>query len=351
MTTPVYKWQPTTRVISETAGISELDVVRFDQNTVGIAPPWVPSFLEELPFAPNEYPQSDYFRLRSAIAAYQGCPTEAVLVGAGADDMIAVCAATFLTEDSVALAADPTYSLYRVATAQRRATYTSVDRMPTSWQLDVDGLIDRAAAAAMVWLCVPNNPTGTRDSDHEIEQVLSSVDVPVVIDAAYAEFTDDHWWPWIERFPHLIVMGTFSKAHGLAAARVGYALAAPEMAAALNRYRPPGSVSTVSAALATHAAHNPQHAAATVATVSVSRDVLWKGLAGLGWTMSSTTTNFVIGEVGSHATALREALMWEDGLVIRGFNAESPLGNHLRVSVRTPEENQRLLDAIERRLG
>lgn len=349
MSTPVYKWQPTTRVIAEKAGIPEAEVIRFDQNTVGDSPRWVHSFLAELPFAANEYPQSDYFRLRSAIAQYRSCPVDAVLVGAGADDMIAVCAATFLTEGSIAVAAEPTYSLYRVATAQRRATYVSVDRTTPGWQLDVEQLVARSRSAALVWLCVPNNPTGTRDSDAELEYMLSSIETPVVLDAAYAEFTGDDWWPWIERFPHLVVLGTFSKAHGLAAARVGYALAAPELAAALNAFRPPGSVSTLSAALATEAASYPEHAAAIVSNVAESRAVLDRNLQELGWSTWPTVTNFVIGRIGSHASRLREALMWEDGLVVRGYAGGSPLADHLRVSVRTPAENRRLLHALERR--
>lgn len=349
MTTPVYTWQPTTRVIAEKAAIPEAEVIRFDQNTVGHRARWVQTFLEELPFAPNEYPQSDYFRLRSAIAECRSCPVDAVLVGAGADDMIAVCAATFLNEGSLALAADPTYSLYRVATAQRGADYESVDRRGPAWQLDVDRIVARARDAAMVWLCVPNNPTGTRDSNQELEAVLSSVAIPVVVDAAYAEFTGDEWWPWIERFPHLVVLGTFSKAHALAATRVGYALAAPQLAGALNRFRPPGSVSTLSAALATEAALHPEHAAATVAAITESRATLNSSLTALGWSMSPTVTNFVIGQVGPHASSLRESLMWEEGLVIRGYGETSSLSQHLRVTVRTPDENQRLLDALERR--
>ena len=349
MSTPVYKWQPTTRVIAERAGIEEAEVIRFDQNTVGWAPDWVTGFLAAVEFAPNEYPQSDYFRLRESIARYRDCPVEAVLVGAGADDMIAVCAATFLEEGGVALSADPTYSLYRVATAQRRAEYRSVHRSAPDWRLDVDGMVREAAGASMMWLCVPNNPTGHRDSDADLEMLLSSVSIPVVIDAAYAEFSGDSWWAWIERFPHLVVLGTFSKAHGLAAARVGYALAAPELAAALHRHRPPGSVSTLSAALAAEAARRPEHASAIVAGVMEHRAVLSDALADLGWKMQPTITNFVIGEVGSNAAGLKDALMWEDGLVIRGYPSASPLGRHLRVSVRTAAENQRLLRAIERR--
>lgn len=350
MTTPVYKWQPTTRVIAEKAGVSEADVIRFDQNTIGKAPGWVTRFLEQLDFAPNEYPQSDYFRLREAIARYRSCPIDSVLVGAGADDMIAVCAATFLDEGSTALAASPTYSLYRVATAQRRATYRPLERSAPAWRLPVEELIAAAGEASMIWLCEPNNPTGTRDTDDDLRTVLSSVSVPIVIDAAYAEFTDDDWWPWVEQFPNLIVLGTFSKAHGLAAARVGYALAAPEMAAALNRYRPPGSVSTVSAALAAEAARHPEHAAATVAAVREQRSALNAALADLGWRMSATSTNFVIGHVGSQATTLKDALMWEDGLVVRGYPAGTPLEGHLRVTVRRPDENDRLLAAVRRRM-
>lgn len=201
----------------------------------------------------------------------------------------------------------------------------------------------------MLWLCEPNNPTGNRDPDAELGIVLESVDVPVVIDAAYAEFTRDSWWPWVERFPHLVVLGTFSKAHGLAAARVGYALAGHEMTASLQRFRPPGSVSSISAALATQAALQPDHAADIVSEVSDLRNELTDALGSLGWEMIPTETNFVIGRVGPGAGALKDALMWDDGLVMRGYPAGTPLEEHLRVTVRTPAENARLLEALERR--
>ncbi len=268
--------------------------------------------------------------------------------GAGADELIDLCARAFLPVGGVAVSAPPSYAMYAVATGQREAKLELVWREPPDFALP-ERFVEAAAEADVVWLCVPNNPTGRRDTDDEIEAVLGSGAGVVVIDAAYAEFTGDRWAPWVQRWPNLVALGTLSKAFSLGGIRVGYAITSPPLAAELHRCRPPGSVSSLSAAIASEALRRPEDAATMVALITRGRTELSAGLAALGWEMRPSVCNFVLGRVGTDAAALAESLMWEEGLVVRSFRPGSRLEDHLRVTVRTPGDHERLLSALERR--
>ncbi len=282
------------------------------------------------------------------MAGYAGCNPDQVVPGAGADELIDLCARAFLPVGGMAVSAPPSYAMYAVATGQREAKLELVWREPPDFALP-ERFVEAAAEADVVWLCVPNNPTGQRDSDDEIEAVLGSGAGVVVIDAAYAEFTGDRWAPWVQRWPNLVVLGTLSKAFSLGGIRVGYAITSPPLAAELHRCRPPGSVSSLSAAIASEALRRPEDAAAMVALITRGRTELSAGLAALGWDMRPSVCNFVLGRVGADAAALAESLMWEEGLVVRSFRPGSRLEDHLRVTVRTPGDHKRLLSALERR--
>lgn len=350
MSAPVYQWQPTTLEIAARAGIDPSKVIRFDHNTSPFAPGWTGRVAAETAGGINEYPGADYRPLREAIAAYTGTDPEQVVPGAGADEMILLSAGAFLPHRGIALSAPPTYTLYAVATGQREATLAEVPRTEPGFELDVEAMVGAAAGADLVWLCVPNNPTGNRDSDGAIRTIIESTEATVVLDAAYAEFTGDNWASWLSDYPNLIVLGTMSKAFALAGTRVGYSLSSPERAAALHRRRPPGSVSTLSAAIALRALGEPEWAKENVAQVTAERARLGRQLSRLSLETLPTTTNFVLARVGSEAHELAQTLMWEDGIVVRSFPSSKTLNLYLRFTVRSPDENARLISALSRRM-
>ena len=351
MSAPVYQWQPTTLEIAARAGIDPSEVIRFDHNTSPLTPDWAPSVAAEVAVGLNEYPGADYRPLRSAIAAYTGTDPEQVVPGAGADELILLTAGAFLPVGGVAVNAPPTYTLYAVAAGQRAARLIEVPRLRQGFTLDMESMIAAAAEADLVWLCVPNNPTGHRDPDENLRTIIETTRGVVVLDAAYAEFSGDQWAPWLEEYQNLIVLGTMSKAFALAGARVGYSLSSPELASQLHRRRPPGSISSLSAALAQRSLSEPAWAAANVARVAAERQKLADRLGDLGFEMSPTITNFVLAGVGNDARSLAETLMWEDGIVVRAFPVGSTLEFYLRFTVRSPEENDRLISTLDRRLS
>ena len=208
-----YAWSPSSEEVAARHGLRPERILRFDQNTPPV--PGVPQAPLAESFARlQEYPDGTYAELREAAAAYCGVTAEQVVAGAGADELILLCARTFLEPGRVAAVSEPTYALYRIATELAGASV-------------VDG-----PEAALVWVCNPNNPTGELVEAAAIAELARShPGAAVVVDEAYFEYAGVTCVPLLEELPNVIVLRTLSKAFGLASLRVGYAVAAPEVAA------------------------------------------------------------------------------------------------------------------------
>ena len=352
----VYTWEPSNEAIAARYGLRPEDILRFDTNTSPAAPEFVPDLLQR-PFDPplNEYPDSAYANLTEAAAAYVGVPPSEVVVGAGADEVLDLVGKAFLPAGAAALVPVPTYAMYGVLTAQRGARITSVPRFAADrgFSLDLDAVASRLVEVSVVWLCAPNNPTGAPEQLATIEAVLeaserSATEPPlVVVDEAYAEFWPETAVPLRARFPNLIVVRTLSKAFALAGIRVGYAVAARPTIERLERVRPPGSISTISATLAAAALAQPERARRNAAALSAEREWLAGRLSAAGLTPHPSVTNFLLVPFGDHAAAEDAAeRLLRRGIVPRTFGPANPLRGHLRLTVRSRTENERLLEAI-----
>ena len=358
-----YSWEATNEEVAARYGVDVASIVRFDLNTSPTPPALVAGLLAAGRFdaALSEYPPSDYGRLTQAAAARYGVTTEELVVGAGADEILDLVAKTFIPADGRAVVPTPTYAMYRVLTEQRGASVVLVPRLgaEAGWAVDVAAVREAAAGAAVVWLCSPNNPTALAESDGEIERLLAGLladtantvarQAPIVVlDEAYAEFVGRSLHDLRETYPNLIVVRTASKAYALAGLRVGFAIAQPELIARLNVYRPPGSVSTISATLVTEALLDPAILDANLERVRRERTRLSEALRAAGWSVGPSVTNFVLADLGSppRAAVIADGLL-ACGLVPRTFGAGHPLAGHLRLTVRDPEENDRLIAAAQ----
>jgi histidinol-phosphate aminotransferase len=360
-----YTWEATDEEVAARYGVPIDVIVRFDLNTAPVPPDLAQRVMDAGRFhtSLSEYPPADYRRLVEAAAGRYGVGTSELVVGAGADEILDVIGKTFLVEGARAVIPTPTYAMFRVITEQRGAIATLVPRLGPGegYALDLAAMREAARDAALLWLCSPNNPTAQPEPDGTIETLLGLIaadaardDRPlpiVVIDEAYAEFAGRTLAALRFDHPNLIVIRTASKAYALAGLRVGFAIALPELVARMNPIRPPGSVSTVSVTIVTEALLDPDLAAANVGRVAAERDRLISSLTEAGWSVGPSTTNFVLVDLGSldRAAAAAEALL-RRGLVPRTFPETHPLADHLRLTVRSPEQNDRLI-ATARELG
>ncbi|HYK95281.1 MAG TPA: histidinol-phosphate transaminase [Candidatus Dormibacteraeota bacterium] len=359
-----WTWEATNQEVAARYGLPIEQVVRFDQNTAPAPPGAVRELLigGEFEVALSEYPPSDYGRLISAAAARYGVAREELLVGAGADEILDLVAKTFIPHDGAAVVPIPTYPMYGILTEQRRARVVRVPRLglDAGYALDVEavraGVRSIDGGANLVWLCNPNNPTGTFEPAGAIEALLAGlladadadarVAPIVMLDEAYIEFAGDSHHNLRATYPRLIVVRTMSKAYAIAGLRVGFAIATPELIDEISTYRPPGSVSIVSVEVAAALLPDDDLLRSRVADVAAERARFAAGLTDAGWTVQPSATNFLLVSFDSPEIAdrLAEALL-ERGLIPRTFPAGHPLDHCIRLTVRNRAQDDRLIEA------
>jgi histidinol-phosphate aminotransferase len=303
-----YSWALSTAAIAELAGIAPEQVLRFDGNT----PPRGRARVEELVEATSEvhrYPHGGYPRIHEAISAYAGVEPENVVLGAGADDLLMLCARAFAGPgDEVDVRDEPVYPVIRGAVHLAGAAVGSRNPVAT-------------------FVCRPHNPTGAL-----VELPAAR---PLMVDEAYFEYADGVTAaPLIE--DGVVVIRTFSKAFALAGARIGYALADNVTAAELRTRQSPAPVSTLSVALALAVLANGPDVSATLE----ERERLAVRLRSIGLEPLPSATNFVYVPV-DHAAELAQGLL-RMGLAVRA----SP--EAIRITVNEPAADDVLVSAIER---
>lgn len=310
-----YEWAPPLADVADRHGLDPAAIIRFDQNVPPL--PGVPQVpLGESVARLNDYPDGTYRELREAAAAYAGVDPGQIVPGAGADGLILLAARTFLGPGRRAYVRQPAYPVYGVATGLEGAE-----------------LVDDPAGADLLWVCNPNNPTGELVEPEEIAALAAAHPAAaVVVDEAYFEYGGKTVVPLIATTPNLIALRTLSKAFGLAALRVGYAVAAPEVARELDRRRDPAPVSAPSARIAAAALRDPR---LDVEQTVAERERIRAALDAAGFDCPPSAGNFVVVHGSDRADELEA-----QGLVVRRRAAG------FRITVRLPAENDRILAAL-----
>lgn len=357
MASQVYTWEASNAAIAARYGLRPEDILRFDTNTSPVAPPWLPEALRG-PFEPsvNEYPDSSYADVTAAAAAYYGVEPHELVIGAGADEVLDLIAKAYLPAGAAALVPIPTYPMYAVLTGQRAARIVAVPRLDGGhgFALNIPAIVAKLPDVRVVWLCSPNNPTGVEDTAQDVEAIIRATqelaEPPVVVvDEAYFEFSGVTVISLIKRFSNVLAVRTLSKVFGLAGVRVGFGVGDRSVVERLERVRPPGSVSTLSATLGARALNEPEYARQNMLALSEERRWLTDRLDEVGWLPWPSVTNFLLVAIGDHEAAERAADgLLHAGIVPRTFGPANPLRGHLRLTVRSRHENERLLEVVAR---
>jgi histidinol-phosphate aminotransferase len=303
-----YSWAPSTIAIAELAGIRPEQVLRFDGNT----PPVGRARLEALADAVgavHKYPHGGYPRIHEEIADYAGVEPENVVLGAGADDLLMVCARAFAGPgDYVDVRDEPVYAVIRGAVHLAGADVGKRDPVAT-------------------FVCRPHNPSGA---------LVDLPDArPLIVDEAYFEYADGATAATLIE-DGVVVIRTFSKAFALAGARIGYALADAATAKELRTRQSPAPVSTLSVALALAGLADRPDVSPTIE----ERERLARQLRSIGLEPLPSMTNFVFVEV-EDAAELASSLLRE-GLAVR------PAGSGIRITVNDAAADDVLVSAINR---
>jgi histidinol-phosphate aminotransferase len=294
----------------------------------------------------HRYPDPANRELKGAIARSEGLPAERVWLGNGSDEVIDVLIRTLVSPGEAVAVVEPTYGVY-AARARTHDARVHTARLDAGWDLDVDAATRAAEGAKLVLLCSPNNPTGGRLSPSRILELVDRCRALVAVDEAYVEFDTG---PSLARRAgepgRLAVLRTFSKAWGLAGARVGWMAASPALVGWMDRAGLPYPLSSLSARAALRALERREEMERRVERVRGERERLRERLASAGLEVLPSDANFLLFRVDEPGR-VQARLARDHGVVVRDRSELPGLDGGLRVSVGTPEENDRFLEGLE----
>jgi histidinol-phosphate aminotransferase len=301
----------------------------------------------------NRYPEPQPHALVTRMAELYDVPTGRVLVGRGSDEAIDLLVRAFCRagQDHVVIT-PPTFGFYKVAARIQGAAVLEAPLRRDNFALDGDAVLDAARRAKLVFLCSPNNPTGNLLDESSMLRLCRELagHALVVVDEAYLEFCGrPSLANRIEETPNLVVLRTLSKAYALAGARLGTLLANEEIVSLLKRIIPPYAIpsSTVEEVLALTEAPQRAQSAARIRTLLGERERMREQLSRSPHVVRlfSSDANFLLVECREPRRFLEAGK--RAGVLLRDFSSAPGLTNCLRISMGTPEQNGRLLDAVE----
>ena len=319
-----------------------------NENPLGPSPKAVEA-IQRAAAGVHRYPDGAAHRLRQALSARLGVQPEQLVFGCGCDELLELVAKAFLGPGDEAVFAWPSFAMYPIVVQGMGA---SALRVP----LDADLVHDLPALAKavtprtrVVIVCNPNNPTGTSVSAAAFDAFAAELppDVLLVVDEAYREYATRSDFPdalaWVARRPGTAVLRTFSKIYGLAGARVGYGVMDAELASWLDRARHPFNVSLLAEEAALAALGDEEHVRRTLEVTHEGLRFLRRELAGLGFETWPSDANFLLVRAGAGIYDL----LLREGVIVRPMGGFG-LPEHVRITVGTREENERVLAALRK---
>ena len=328
-------------------GVSREEIIDFSVNSNPLGPsPFALEAARESVW--SHYPDDQATKLRRALAKHNEVDQSAVVVGNGSSELIWLIALAFLDPGDAAVIVGPTFGEYTRATRivggiahEYRAVASDGFAVNLSTVFD----LVHAVEARLVFLCNPNNPTGTLLAADDVEQLARAVpETLVVVDEAYRPFVDDPplTTPLLER-GNVVLLRSLTKDYALAGLRLGYALAPRDVCMALDRVRPPWSVNAVAQAAGLAAIGDGDHLERARAEVRHARVYLTTAFGKLGFPVLPSTTNFLLVDVGT-AAVMRRCLL-QHGMCVRDCTSFG-LPAYIRIGMRPVAECRRLTAAF-----
>ncbi|MFC4056199.1 histidinol-phosphate transaminase [Actinomadura syzygii] len=326
--------------------IGELPYVPLASNESPFAPlPSVVKAIEEVVGKLNRYPDPGVYALREALAAELDVPLAQVAVGAGSMTLCLQAVLSTCGAGDELMFASPSYEGYPLLASVAGATAVKIPLRDGAHDLDAmaEAVTDRTRA---IFICNPNNPTGSTVEAQRIERFVEEVrdDILILIDEAYAEFMGDPiktvGLSLVRRHANVVSLRTFSKAHGLAGLRVGYLVGQPAVVEVVQRSHMPFNTNTLAQAAAIASLKDRDGLAARLAEVRTERAFVLDGLRQLGLPVRDTFTNFAWLDLGDQAEAFA-AEMGRHGVLVR------PLPPHgVRITLGDRVANERALATV-----
>ncbi|WP_127578915.1 histidinol-phosphate transaminase [Paenibacillus koleovorans] len=331
-------------------GLTDVVKLASNENALGPSPLAVTAItmaLGEL----HRYPDAHAFDLRQALSAKLDVAPEQLIVTNGGDELITLLSEAYLEAGDEVIVPEHTFTEYEFGAQLMGAVVRKVPLQPGfeyDWNSIAAAVTDRTK---LIYLCTPNNPTGTYMPKPDLLKLLAALppQVLVILDSAYTHFASaDDYTDGLELvregYP-VLVLQTFSKIYGLAGIRVGFGVGPQELIRSILQVKEPFNVNALAQTAAIAALGDEEHVRRSRELVLRERDRLYAGLRGLGVSFTESMSNFILVELGPEAKQRYERLM-ASGVIVR-YGGGWGLPEHVRVSIGLSEENDRLLEALQ----
>lgn len=333
-------------------GITGAVKLASNENPVGPSPLAIEAMREHAAGV-HRYPDAATYELRKDIAAHHGIEMDELVCGNGSNELIDLICRTYAGPSDHAVIGAPSFVCYHLGLTAANVPFDRVPHRDTVFW-DIDGVLAAVnEKTKLVFIDNPCNPTGTHVGRSELERLLKELPpkVVAVLDEAYVHFADAADYTSALELrdlrERLLVLRTFSKAYGLAANRVGYAIGRPDVVGHLNRVRAPFNVGSLGQVAARAALKDPAHVEEYVAMNARQRTRVASELEGMGFRVAPSQTNFLFVEFDRPRAEVYDRLL-RMGVIVRPM----PVGeNWVRITIGLPEENDRLLGAVRELRG
>ena len=328
-----------------------------NENPFGPSPRAIEAMQSAMPEV-HLYPDNEVSTLKATLAKIHGVRPEQVLITGGSTAFLDIIARTLLAPGLNAITSERSFIVYPIVTRGAGGEFRTVPLKNDTYDLDaIANAIDDNTR--IVFLANPNNPTGTMVTAEEVDRFLARVPshVCVVLDEAYADFANQLAYErgvnysnsidYVRQERNVVVLRTFSKAHGLAAVRVGYGLGPAELMGYFARLRTAFQVSSVGEAAALAAIEDEAHLRRALENNSAGVELITSKLREMGFQPLQTWTNFIYCDVREDASAVAKRLQAE-GIIVRPLTGSWGAPTAIRVTVGTPEQNEKFLNALKK---
>ncbi|WP_066496509.1 histidinol-phosphate transaminase [Abyssisolibacter fermentans] len=327
-------------------GLTDVIKLASNENPLG-ASPKVKEALKKVMDEFALYPDGNCTELKNAISKKFNVQPTQVLPSAGSDEMVDMIAKTFVNHGDEIIMADITFPRY-IATTKMMGGIPVIVPLK-NWTYDLDGILEKITPKTkIIWLCNPNNPTGTMVTENEILNFLKKVpsNVIVIYDEAYNEYVTRDDYPknsvnLLKDYSNLIILKTFSKMYGLASLRVGYTISSEEIIANINKIRCPFDVNRFAQAAALAALQDEDFVKKCYELNKQGKEYLYSEFDKMGFEYPKSETNHIFVNVEQDAQQVFLELQ-KRGMIIRPM-----MGTWIRVSIGTMEQNKLFIEKLK----
>lgn len=335
-------------------GLDNVLKLSSNENPLGASPLAMQAMIKELNENCNYYPESSSPLLAAKLAKMHNLDPDQFFINNGVDGVLSMIAIAIIDCGEEAVTSQFSFQAYQNVTTRMGGKIILVPQT-VNHRFDIDGIIAALTPRTkIVFLCNPNNPTGTISTRSEFDRLMAAVpeNTLVVSDEAYYDFVDDPAYPqtipYLKKYTNLVITRTFSKSMGLAGLRIGYAIAHPEIIKVLRKVSDPFPVNRIAQAGALAGLDDLEFLRCSVDVVREGRQQVYQGLLKMGLNPVPSQANFVFVDLGIPSTPVYERML-RLGVIVRPL-APQGMPTCMRFTIGTPDQNARALDTLAKAL-